>query len=127
MSRQVLCIDFDGTIVENAFPQIGKLKPNVVEVLQKLNEKYDIVISSCRTSKEFEGSPERLKIIQDMINCLIDNKIPYKRIDMGDEGKVIADYYIDDRAISFNSKHNLNVDGSFDWEEILEGLTGERL
>ena len=100
MGQIRLCIDFDGTIVENAYPLVGKLKPNVVEVITKLyNEGYIILISTCRA-----GIYEA-----DCYHCLKDNNIPYHYINSNlpqdieffkqDCRKISADIYIDDRQL----------------------------
>lgn len=97
--RKTLAIDFDGTIVENSFPHIGVLKTGVKEALQTLHKEYYIIIFSVRpTWGLYNGYPNCVK---EMIDFLIFNKIPYDLIAHKDNGKVFADYYIDDRAIEF--------------------------
>ena len=66
-----LCLDFDGTIVYSNYPKIGKLKPNVLEVINKLyNEGYKIIINTCRAGNYQE----------DAANYLLKNGIPYHKI-----------------------------------------------
>lgn len=112
MGRYTVCVDFDGTIVDHAFPEIGQLKPGVREALQRLNARFDVVISSCRASALFRR-PNAEKAIPDQFPAdgrdyvaemeafLKREEIPYSRIDRGDEGKVVAVAYIDDRGIRF--------------------------
>lgn len=86
--------DFDGTLVENKFPEIGTIINGQVE---RLNNLYDdlsniIIIWTCR-SGEYESL---------MRNFLINNRIPFDFINenpMVDYGsrKVFATEYIDDR------------------------------
>lgn len=110
--KQTLSVDFDGTIVDHAFPLIGGLKPGVKEAITKLKEKYTIVISSCRASQLFNrGKPN--KYVEEMRKFLDDNDIPYDRIDEGDEGKIVAVAYIDDRGIRYQDN----------WAQIAESLT----
>lgn len=110
-----LAIDFDGTIVENAYPEIGNLKPNVVEVMNRLrDEGYRIVINTCRT-----GQHELNARI-----CLNDNNIPFhylnentleSRLEFTEESrKLSADIYIDDRNL-------LGIPD--DWEKIYDLIT----
>jgi len=110
--KKTISVDFDGTIVEQAFPKIGKLKPGVKEALTLLSEKYTIVVSSCRTSALFKRG-ENNPYLDEMRAFLDANEIPYDRIDLGNEGKVVAIAYIDDRAISFQDN----------WSEIAALLT----
>jgi len=113
---KTIVIDFDGTICGHAFPEIGEVKPGVKAALEKLRQHFEIVISSCRASKMFrneDGSPSHH--VDAMVSWLDWHGIPYDRIDMGDEGKVVATAYIDDRAIRFEDN----------WEEITDQLIQE--
>ena len=111
MPKPTLAIDFDGTIADDSnFPIIGEPKKGVKEAIDKLSEKYEIVIDSCRTSRVFKKSPVYQKRIDEMIGWLNENKIKYDRINMGDEGKVLAEAYIDNRAIRFEDN----------WDKILK-------
>ena len=105
------CIDFDGTIVEGAFPKIGKLKPGVVEAIEKLSKTFFIVVYSCRNNSELNSRGRRY--YNEMVAFLKENKVPHDGVDDGSRGKPIAEYYIDDRAIRFNDN----------WSEIAEALT----
>ena len=110
--KKTLSVDFDGTICEHQFPGIGPLMPGVREALTELRTKFSIVISSCRTSKQFGEFQDRDKYVKDMIEYLDAHDVPYDRIDMGDEGKVVAWRYVDDHAVEF--KNN--------WGDIVERL-----
>jgi predicted mannosyl-3-phosphoglycerate phosphatase (HAD superfamily) len=49
MSKGVILVDFDGTIVEHRFPAIGEPLPNAFEVLIELkNSGYKLVLWTCR-------------------------------------------------------------------------------
>lgn len=111
MKRYTVCIDFDGTIVDHEFPEIGNLKPGAKEAIERIIERYDVVISSCRSSNMFKNERNYRDHVQEMKEFLEKNEIPFTRIDMGDEGKVVAIAYIDDRAVKY--------DGLSDsWEKI---------
>ena len=123
MVKYTISVDFDGTIVEYAFPEIGPLKPVVKETLTKLAEKYTIVVSSCRASQLFrkpnpeivipdQHPPGERDFVQEMKDFLVREGIPHDRVDMGDEGKVVAVAYIDDRAYRYDNN----------WEEICQKL-----
>lgn len=111
--KKTISVDFDGTIVEHAFPEIGDLKPGVKDALTRLSQTYEIVISSCRASALFAGA-HRVDYVQRMKEFLDENQIPYDRIDMGNEGKIVAVAYIDDRGIEFKDN----------WHDIADRLTG---
>lgn len=95
-------VDFDGTLVMPAFPGLGELRPGARETLDLLRaEGWYVIISSCRTSSLFcpteKIREERIRVIREALEIL---DIPYDEIDDGRSGKVVADVYIDDRAVS---------------------------
>lgn len=46
---QVICVDFDGTIVEHRFPKIGPPLPGAFEVLKELKAAgYRLILWTCR-------------------------------------------------------------------------------
>jgi len=95
-----LSLDFDGTIVYNAYPKIGKLKPNVVEVIQKLyQEGYKIIISTCRAGI-YEGHCyqfcKKHNIPYHFINSNLPEDIQYFGQDCR---KISAGIYIDDKQL----------------------------
>jgi hypothetical protein len=106
-----VAIDFDGTIVEDKYPEIGSLKEDVVSCTNILKELgCFIIITSCRTSTLIHPSmAERVTQKQIMENFLRENNIAFDKIDEGNEGKVVADIYIDDRGIKFEDN----------WKEIV--------
>lgn len=94
----IFAIDFDGTIVEHEYPEIGKLKNNAGEVLIKIrNAGHKIIIWTCRYSE---------KDLNNCITFLLSNGIPFDEINKNLTGinfnpypKIYADIYIDDRDI----------------------------
>ena len=115
MKKLVIAIDFDGTIVTNKYPDIGYLKRNAKDVINKLyNQGHDIIINSCRQGKE-----ER-----EMVEFLLDNEIMFDKINENlcyrieeydnDCRKIGADIYIDDKAYRCNF---------INWNEIYRFIT----
>ena len=114
-----IAVDFDGTIVENKYPQIGELQSGAQVTLQRLHrEGHKIIIWTCR-------SGERLV---EAVNFLLWHGIPFDQVNDnlrenieqygGNSRKVCADIYIDDR--------NLFCD-EVDWELIYYHFFGEEL
>ena len=110
----IICIDFDGTIVDHEFPKIGKLKPGVKRVMRRLAEAdHYIVVSSCRNNMVLNrGDRMHLRLME---NFLDENDVRYGEIDYGDRGKVVADLYIDDKGLRFEDN----------WEEIEKRIFGK--
>ena len=51
LNGKICCIDFDGTITDSAYPEMGTPKKGTKEALQKIKDLgYEIHILSCRTS-----------------------------------------------------------------------------
>jgi len=111
MKPFVVAIDFDGTIVEHKYPDIGPLKENVIRCIRLLKEMgCYIIITSCRTNSVlYRSLLQRANQAHIMQIFLIENNIPFDEVDDGTQGKVVADVYIDDRAIRFENN----------WEEIV--------
>ena len=59
LSNKKLAIDFDGTIVEDAYPSIGKPKIFAFETLKKLqSEGYRLILWTYRHGKSLEEAVE---------------------------------------------------------------------
>jgi len=108
---KTVAIDLDGTLATydgwQGEDHFGRLRPNAKEVLQALQEKgYQIIIWTTRgDKKKVAGWLDSHGLPYDFINENPDQP-------EGSSQKVIADLYIDDRAI----------DGSKSWQAIQENL-----
>lgn len=111
----IIAVDFDGTIVENKFPEIGELKMiddynTTLDCLKNLQSKgCEIILWTCRCGKHLE---EAVKFCSDRgfeFNAVNDDleyiKEQYKEgMDWWYKNltarKVYADIYIDDKAMN---------------------------
>lgn len=98
--NKVIAVDFDGTLCENRYPEIGKMKKDVLIRLyiEQLNGSK-IILWTCRTGKYLDEAVAWCLdhgIIFDAIN----ENLP-ERIKMfgGDCRKISADEYWDDKAV----------------------------
>lgn len=96
-----IAYDFDGTIVENEFPDIGKINENIVSDMRERWKSLGniIIIWSCRHSDEKSR----------MRQFLIKNEIPFDFINenpLFETGsrKVFAHEYVDDRNVMMIDK-----------------------
>ena len=102
MQPKTICIDFDGTIAHydgyKGQGVFGCPIAGVRETLQKLHEAGCILIIYTTRGEEIDivNYLERFKIPWDYINF---NHLQYSYMN---QGKQIADVYIDDRALRFN-------------------------
>jgi predicted mannosyl-3-phosphoglycerate phosphatase (HAD superfamily) len=113
-----IAIDFDGTIVEEMFPEIGDIKPHAVRVIKRIKESGRRI--AIWTSRD-ESFYERVK------DCLKVNGIPYdafnepfpemKKQYKADSPKIYASLYIDDRAYGIKERN-------IDWLEVERYIFG---
>lgn len=95
-----ISLDFDGTIVEDGFPGIGKIKEGAKEYINMLYDNgFNILINTCRTGS-YEGDAEnflrRSGINYHYINNNLPQSIEYFKQDCR---KLSADVYVDDRCL----------------------------
>ena len=117
LSNKKLAIDFDGTIVEDAYPSIGKPKIFAFETLKKLqSEGYRLILWTYRHGKSLEEAVEFCR----------KNGVEFYAVNSSFEGevfddetqsrKIYADLFIDDR----------NLGGFPGWGEIYN-IISERI
>jgi hypothetical protein len=96
----IVAIDFDGTIVEDRFPEIGDLRPNAKWAINSLrDEGYYTILWTSRSGMDLLRAVEFLTkegIRFDAINeSNPDNLAQYGK----DTRKIFANIYIDDKTI----------------------------
>ncbi len=108
----IIAVDFDGTIVEHNFPEIGKPIPFAIETLKMLQqERHQLILWTVREGKELE----------DAINYCRERGLEFYAVNSDfpediDESedinprKIGADVFIDDR----------NLGGLPDWGVIYQ-------
>ena len=114
----VIAVDFDGTIVEHKYPEIGKEKPFAIQTLRMLQREGNRVILF--TSREGELLDDAIAFCHDrgLDFYAVNSNQPADALFPRQTSKVIADVYIDDR----------NLGGiPDDWTQIYEMITHQRL
>lgn len=96
----VIVIDFDNTIVEERFPNIGELKEGAKAVINSLYfAGHEIVINTCRAG-EYEGDAVNFLKLKDIhfhyINCNLPRLVTHFGQDCR---KISGDIYIDDKNL----------------------------
>ena len=102
---KIAIIDFDGTLCEFMFPDVGPIEPNVKEALETLKKAgYTIKIHSCRTATYWERPEERRIHVKTIYDFMHEHDLPYDEIiTITTMDKPIADVYIDDRAVKYDN------------------------
>ena len=105
MSKLTFAIDFDGCLTEYSFPDIGLQsdeQKELLDVLIKLKKQgHRLILWTSR------GEPA----LQEAIEWCTDHKLKFDDINInpffdkksGPSPKIVADYYIDDKALEFKS------------------------
>ncbi len=102
-----IAVDFDNTLIERDENGFFLPAPGAAEAMQRLREKgCRIVIYTCRTgiAAKNRSLTEEITFIESM---LTEHNIVFDDIFLGE--KMIADFYIDDRAIPYRG----------DWQEAI--------
>ena len=93
----VLAIDFDGTVVENCFPQIGPMRKNADVVLRRLaDDGHKLVLWTCRRDGLLIDALEYLRNLGVPIEAVNEN-VPGLSFDTSN--KIFYDVLIDDRSL----------------------------
>ncbi|WP_411767915.1 BT0820 family HAD-type phosphatase [Winogradskyella sp. A3E31] len=113
--KLILAIDFDGTVVEDAYPGIGKPKLFAFETLKKLQQEgHRLILWTYRDGKRLEEAVEFCK--DNGIEFYAVNKsFPEEQYDPSKSRKIHADLFIDDR----------NIGGFIGWGKVYQLLTNE--
>ena len=113
MDNKIIAVDFDGTLCENAWPQIGSPKQAVIRyVLNQQDQGAKLILWTNRSGEYLQQALDwcaREGILFDAVNENLPEMIDYFQSDCR---KVFANEYIDDRAIPMpGERSNLNVLG----------------
>jgi hydroxymethylpyrimidine pyrophosphatase-like HAD family hydrolase len=114
--KLIVAIDFDGTIVEDAYPKIGKPKLFAFETLKRLQEDgHRLILWTYRCGKKLD---EALAFCEENgIHFYAVNKsFPEEEFDTTQSRKIYADLFIDDR----------NLGGFQGWGEIYQMIAKEK-
>ncbi|SMC49386.1 BT0820 family HAD-type phosphatase [Moheibacter sediminis] len=116
MRSYIIAVDFDGTVVDDAYPKIGKEKLFAFESLKQLMAKgHRLVLWTYRSGKE----------LQDAVEFCRENGVEFYAVNSSFEGeifdqekqsrKINADIFIDDR----------NLGGFPGWGETLQVISNK--
>lgn len=124
----IIAIDFDGTVVADNFPHIGK-DIGAEPVLRKLLEKgHDLILTTLRADREIlnddgEFVPDiGTSYLTEAVNWFQERDIPLYGIQRHpkypNSDKLVYDFIIDDRAIGVPMKNSDIIGRYVDWEKI---------
>jgi hypothetical protein len=100
MKSLVIAVDFDGTVVEDRYPAIGKPMPFALDTLKRLtNEGHRLVLWTYRHGRPLRDAVEFLEsqgVVLYAVNCSFPEES--ENLD-GCSRKIHADVFIDDRNL----------------------------
>ena len=99
--KTIIAVDFDGTLCEHKYPDIGPPHTNIITRLKQMKAAgFALILWTCREGKDLEDAIEWCKGFGLEFDRV--NEGPYP--DMPDTTacgrKIYADYYLDDRNIT---------------------------
>jgi hydroxymethylpyrimidine pyrophosphatase-like HAD family hydrolase len=109
----IIAVDFDGTIVKDAYPKIGKPQIFAFETLKKLQEQgHRLILWTYRSGPKLD---EAVKFCEEngVIFYAVNRSFSEEEYDDSISRKINADIFIDDR----------NVGGFPGWGEVYQELT----
>ena len=111
----IIAIDFDGTIVEHKYPDIGRLRPFAFEALKALQAKgHRLILWTHRSGPYLDEAVEYCRK-HGLEFYAVNRNYPEEKWDVLDSRKILADLYIDDR----------NLGGLPSWTEIYNMICPE--
>lgn len=108
----IFAIDFDGTIVEHKFPEIGKLKSGAIRVMHRLQEAgHRLILWTCRANNEERNYLAEAKAFCRSNGLTFDTiNVNINPLEVLGIPKVLADFYLDDKSFPpFMGWHDFEV------------------
>ena len=98
---KIAAIDFDGTLVEDKYPDLGGFYIEVVKriVWLRQQEGYKLILWTCRTGKKLEEAVAYCKKYDIEFDAVNDNIIEVKSLFGENTRKIYADFYLDDKNL----------------------------
>lgn len=104
MDFKIIAVDFDGTLCENKWPEIGKPNTELIAYLKERQEAGDkLILWTCRVGEALKNAID-WSAAQGLIFDTINENLPEVIDEFGcNTRKVFANEYIDDRNILVSS------------------------
>jgi len=111
--KLILAIDFDGTIVDDAYPKVGKPKLFAIETLKKLQgDGHRLILWTYRSGERLDEAVAFCKS-KGIEFYAVNKSFPEEQFDETKSRKIHADLFIDDR----------NIGGFVGWGEVYQRLS----
>ena len=96
----IYAIDFDGTLCERKYPNIGEKKDKMIEFVKTLNQEgHKAILWTCRKDQELQNAVSWCADLGIEFDSVNENLPEIIEKYGGDSRKIHADYYIDDKNL----------------------------
>ncbi|SDR93822.1 hypothetical protein SAMN04515667_1035 [Formosa sp. Hel1_31_208] len=113
--KLVIAIDFDGTIVEDAYPKVGKPRIFAFETMKRLQQDgHRLILWTYRSGSKLDEAVAFCKDLGISFYA-VNQSFPEEKFDNSVSRKIYADIYIDDR----------NIGGVLGWGEVYQLITND--
>ena len=101
MKPETFAVDFDGTLCENAWPDIGEPYYDMINWIKRLRTNgHKIILWTCREGMDLVDAIVWCADQGLFFDAVNDNLEDLKRQFGGNSRKILADFYVDDKAVS---------------------------
>lgn len=115
--KLIIAVDFDGTIVEDAYPKIGKPRLFAFETLKRFEkEGHRLILWTYRSGKKLKEAVAFCET-NGIQFYAVNESYPNEEVDDSKSRKIFADLFIDDR----------NIGGVLGWGEIYQLILKENI
>ena len=96
----IVAVDFDGTLCEDAYPQIGKPKQDIIKAVKEYQSYgWKTILWTCRNREDLELAVSWCRQQGLEFDAINENIPEVQEAFGGDTRKVFADVYIDDKNV----------------------------
>ena len=97
---KIVAVDFDGTLVEDKFPEIGRPRAERFHIIRQMQAAgIRVILWTCRDHESLKAAVDWCLKEQGIVFDAVNENIPeVKAMFSNDTRKVYADIYLDDKA-----------------------------
>jgi hydroxymethylpyrimidine pyrophosphatase-like HAD family hydrolase len=98
VNYKIVAVDFDGTLFENKWPEIGEPHIALIDYLKKRQEQGDkLILWTCRCGDKLDAAVKKCETYGLIFDAVNENLPEAIEMFGGDSRKIFAHEYIDDK------------------------------